>query len=102
MTVVANLILPRMDMAAVVVACPECSQDDGLVVTVDLEDRSETPAFMRCDTGHQWADVQVTRGLAGEIFDLMREKHPKLIRYSDMDQKFPPPPSADTPWRTER
>ncbi|MFG2473547.1 hypothetical protein [Streptomyces fagopyri] len=85
MTVVANLTLPRMAMAAGVVACPQCAQNDGLVVTVDVEDRSETPAFMRCDAGHQWADVQITRGLAGEIYDLMREKYPETIRLSSLD-----------------
>lgn len=84
MTVIANLILPRMDMVAGVVACPECRQDDGLVVSVDVEDTSETPAFMRCDTGHQWADVQVTRGLAVEIFELMKSKYPESIRLSVM------------------
>jgi uncharacterized protein YbaR (Trm112 family) len=85
MTVVANLILPRMDMAVGVVACPECRQDDGLLVSVDVEDTSETPAFMRCDAGHQWADVQMTRGLAVEIFELMRDKYPEHLRLSNID-----------------
>ncbi|MFE5139260.1 hypothetical protein ACFRDV_16555 [Streptomyces fagopyri] len=85
MTVVASLTLPRMDMEAGVVACADCGQDEGLVVTVDVEDRSETPAFMRCDAGHQWADVQMTRGFAGEIYDLMREKYPETIRLRSLD-----------------
>ncbi|WP_405580681.1 hypothetical protein [Streptomyces sp. NBC_01092] len=85
MTVVARMILPRLDMAAGVVACPECAQDDALVVTVDVEDTSETPAFMRCDAGHQWADQQVTRGFAVEVFELMKREFPDLIRLSAMD-----------------
>ncbi|MGV9707467.1 hypothetical protein [Streptomyces sp. NPDC003483] len=40
---------------------------------------------MRCDAGHQWADVQITRGLAGEIYDLMREMCPEMIQLSSLD-----------------
>lgn len=85
MTVFARLILPTLDLEAGPLRCPVCRQVDGLVVSVDVEDRSETPAFMSCDTGHQWADAQVTRGLAVEIFELMKAKYPELIRLSALE-----------------
>lgn len=84
MTVYADLTLPSLDMAEGVVRCPECGQEDGLVVSVDVEDSSETPAFMRCDRAHRWADRQITRGLAVEIYELIRDKHPELIHLSPM------------------
>lgn len=85
MTVFAELTLPSLDIADAPLQCPTCGQRDGLVVTVDVEDRSETPAFLRCSAAHQWADLLMTRGLAGEIFDLMKSKYPETIRLTDMD-----------------
>ncbi|QFZ73994.1 hypothetical protein GFH48_12730 [Streptomyces fagopyri] len=82
MTVFARLILPTLDLEAGPLACPICKQVDGLVVSVDVEDRSETPAFMSCDTGHRWADAQMTRGLAVEIFELMKDKYPETLELS--------------------
>lgn len=89
MTVFAELILPSLDVGDEPLECPTCGQRDGLVVTVDVEDRSETPAFLRCDAGHQWADPLMTRGLAGEIYDLMKAKHADRFSLTDIDTGRP-------------
>lgn len=51
------------------IVCPECGTADGLVVSIDGNDRSETASFMRCPDGHLWAEPRFSRRLGVELLE---------------------------------
>ncbi|WP_019072399.1 hypothetical protein [Streptomyces hokutonensis] len=82
MNVIAELRVPPLYRGDRQAACPVCGQFDELTLIIDSEDASETPAFMRCDDGHQWAEPAVPRRIGAGLFALRLRDHPELIDWS--------------------
>jgi hypothetical protein len=82
---IAEITVPLLHKSGDVIACPTCGQDEGLTIIVDVADSSETPAFMRCDDAHQWAEPRVTRRFAAEVFAVIERNHPEVIDWSEVD-----------------
>nr|WSY53810.1 hypothetical protein OG999_29325 [Streptomyces sp. NBC_00886] len=82
MNVIAELRMPPMYRGDRQVACPVCGQCDDLTLIIDGVDASETPAFMRCDDGHQWAEPAVPRRIGAELLARKERSHPDMIDWS--------------------
>jgi hypothetical protein len=79
--VIADITMPPMFKAGIVIECPVCGQDDELRLTADTSDTSETAAFVKCDAGHQWAEPRVTRRFAAEVCAMLVKNHPEVISW---------------------
>jgi hypothetical protein len=77
--VIADITMPPMLKSGIVIECPRCGQDDELRLTADTDDTSETAAYVKCDAGHQWAEVRVTRRFAAEVYDMLERNHPECF-----------------------
>jgi hypothetical protein len=84
MNVIAELQMPPLVKAGVLVACPVCGQDDDLTLIIDSDDFSESASFMRCDDGHQWAEPRVPRRIGAELLARKARDHPDTIDWSQV------------------
>lgn len=76
-------LLGRTTVEGVLIVCPECGAEDRLTLGMDLDDRSEGPAFMACPEGHLWAEERFSRRLAGEFLDEILQLDPTLLGQLD-------------------
>jgi hypothetical protein len=67
----------------VLITCPECGAEDRLALGMDLDDRSDGPAYMSCQQGHLWAEERFSRRIAGEFLDEMLQLDPTLLGHLD-------------------
>lgn len=85
LNVIAEMAMPAMEHGGVPVACPVCGQDEELILIIDGGDFSETPSFMRCDDGHQWAEPAIPRRLGAELLAGKAEDSPETFDWSAVE-----------------
>jgi hypothetical protein len=81
---IAEAEMPVLVKGDEVIACPVCGQEDGLIVVIDSDDFTETPSFMKCDDGHQWAEPRFPRRLGAEFLALVEKTRPESIDWSEV------------------
>ena len=62
-------------------ACPQCGTVDGVLIAMDLEERSDAPSVMGCPDGHTWLEERLPRSfgalLLGVVACVVGEAGPK-------------------------
>jgi len=82
MNVIAEITMPVLVKDKAVIECPVCGQDDDLTLIIDSGDFSETPSYMKCDDGHQWAEPRFPRHMGAELFARKLRDHPEMVDWS--------------------
>ncbi|MFF4836573.1 hypothetical protein [Streptomyces sp. NPDC001315] len=81
---IAEAEMPVLRYGDEVIACPVCGQFDSLILIIDSDDRTETPSFMKCDDGHQWAEPRFPRRIGAGFLALVEEARPESIDWSEV------------------
>lgn len=79
---IAEMEMPVLLKGKEVIECLVCGQYDDLTLIIDSDDFSESPSFMRCDDGHQWAEPRFPRRLGAELLALKERNSPETIDWS--------------------
>ena len=79
---IAEMEMPVLLKGKEVIECLVCGQYDDLTLIIDSDDFSESPSYMKCDDGHQWAEPRFPRRLGAELLALKERNSPETIDWS--------------------
>lgn len=70
-----------LDVTGRPIACPECGVREGLLLGLDLDDRSEDPSHMACPAGHRWLEPGMPRHVGAQLLPDVFESEPGLFAH---------------------